>query len=205
MTYLIAGLIIGFFVALPVGAAAVLCINRSIQYDFKAGFFTGLGVALADLAYGIIAVFGLFAISGQTLENHPVLRLVGALCIMFLGLKMALKKHEPYKENISHETAIKDTVTGFIVTISNPMTIIAFVAALSYVNYLMEQITYVGSILIVSGIFIGSITWWSILCYISIKLRDKLTPELIGKINLTSGILIFIFGVLLAINVKGIL
>ena len=52
MIYLFTGLIIGFFVALPVGAAALLCINRSIQYGFKAGIFTGLGVATADLVYG---------------------------------------------------------------------------------------------------------------------------------------------------------
>ena len=57
--------------------------KRSIQYGLKAGVFTGLGVATADLVYGF-AVFGLFAISGETLENQPVLRLAGAFCIMFL-------------------------------------------------------------------------------------------------------------------------
>ena len=67
MIYLIAGLIIGFFVALPVGAAAVMCISRTIQFGFLTGLLTGLGVALADLLYGMFAVFGLFAISGETL------------------------------------------------------------------------------------------------------------------------------------------
>ena len=71
MIYLVAGLIIGFFVALPVGASAVMCISRSLQYGFLAGLYTGFGVALADLAYGILAVFGLFAISGETLESQP--------------------------------------------------------------------------------------------------------------------------------------
>ena len=59
MIYLVAGLIIGFFVALPVGASAVMCISRSLQYGFLAGLYTGFGVALADLVYGILAVFGL--------------------------------------------------------------------------------------------------------------------------------------------------
>ena len=152
MIYLIAGLIIGFFVALPVGAAAVMCISRTIQFGFLTGLLTGLGVALADLLYGIFAVFGLFAISGETLESQPVLRLAGALCIMFIGLRMMSKIDVTTNKNISHETAIKDIVTGFLVTISNPLTIIAFVAALSYVNYLMEQINYLGSFLIIFGI-----------------------------------------------------
>ena len=204
MIYLIAGLIIGFFVALPVGAAAVMCISRTIQFGFLTGLLTGLGVALADLLYGIFAVFGLFAISGETLESQPVLRLAGALCIMFIGLRMMSKIDVTTNKNISHETAIKDIVTGFLVTISNPLTIIAFVAALSYVNYLMEQIDYLGSFLIIFGIFSGPFIWWLVLCSISIKFKERLTSRLIRKINLISGGLIFVFGILLVISIKGI-
>ena len=144
MTYLFVGLIVGFFVAIPVGAAAVLCINRSIQYGYKAGFFTGFGVAIADLVYGIFAVFGLFAISNETLQNQPVLRLIGAFCIMFVGLRMISKFKDPIKKEIDHETIIKDILTGFMVTISNPMTLIAFIAVLSYVNYLLVEINFLG-------------------------------------------------------------
>tara|TARA_B100000575_G_scaffold118921_1_gene94689 strand:+ start:579 stop:1193 length:615 start_codon:yes stop_codon:yes gene_type:complete len=204
MIYLVAGLIIGFFVALPVGAAAVMCISRTIQSGLLTGLLTGLGVALADLLYGIFAVFGLFAISGETIESQPVLRLAGAFCIMFLGLRMMSKIDVITNKNIDHETAIKDIVTGFLVTISNPLTIIAFVAALSYVNFLMEQINFIGSFLIVLGIFFGSFIWWLILCFISMKLREQLTPKFVRKINLISGGLIFIFGILLVISIKGI-
>ena len=204
MTYLFAGLIVGFFVALPVGAAAVLCINRSIQYGFKAGFFTGFGVAIADLVYGIFAVFGLFAISNETLQNQPVLRLIGAFCIMFVGLRMISKFKDPIKKEIDHETIIKDILTGFMVTISNPMTLIAFIAVLSYVNYLLVEINFLGSFLIVTGIFFGSMIWWTILTYVAMALRDKFDNKVIGKINLVSGSLIFIFGLLLVLNIKGL-
>lgn len=204
MIYLIAGLIIGFFVALPVGAAAVLCINRSIQDGFKAGFSTGLGVAIADLAYGFLAVFGLFAVSGETLESQPVLRLAGALCIMFLGCRLMSQTPISSNQNLHQITTLKGIITGFIVTISNPMTIIAFVAALSYVNYLIEQIDYIRSSLIVIGIFLGSLSWWTILSVISIKLRENLTSKFMRNVNLSSGILIFIFGIFIVISIKGI-
>ena len=203
MIYLFAGLIIGFFVALPIGAAAILCINRTLQFGLKPGLFTGLGVALADLLYGMFAVFGLFAISGDTLQNQPVLRLAGSLCIMFIGLRMMSKVPDSLEgQQIQHETALKDTITGFLVTISNPMTIIAFVAALSYVNYLMEEINLIGSVLIVSGIFIGSLAWWSILSYLSLLFKDKLTGNILRKFNVGSGFLIFAFGILLIISIN---
>ena len=204
MIYLVAGLIIGFFVALPLGASAVMCINRTLNYGLLSGLLIGLGVALADLVYGTLAVFGLFAVSGETLESQPVLLLVGAFCIMFLGLRMMSKTEFVIKKNFDHETAIKDIFTGFLVTISNPLTIIAFIAALSYVNFLIEQIDYLGSSLIVLGIFIGSFIWWLILCSFSIKFKERLTPNLMRKINLISGGLIFVFGILLVISIKGI-
>jgi len=204
MIYLVAGLIIGFFVALPVGASAVMCINRTLQYGLLSGLLTGFGVALADLVYGVIAVFGLFAISGETLENQPVLLLAGGFCVMFLGLRLMAKIEANKTKNVNHETALKNIFTGFLITISSPITIIAFVAALSYVNYLMEQINYLGSFLIIFGIFLGSFIWWVILCSFSIRLKEKLTSGFIRKINLISGGLIFIFGILLVINIKGI-
>ena len=123
---------------------------------------------------------------------------------MFLGLRMMSKIEVTTNKNIDHETAIKDIITGFLVTISNPLTIIAFIAAISYVNYLMEQINYLGSSLIVLGIFMGSFIWWLILCSFSKKFKERLTPKLMRKINLISGGLIFIFGILLVISIKEI-
>ena len=84
------------------------------------------------------------------------------------------------------------------------MTVIAFVAALSYVNFLMNEINFFGSVLIVLGIFLGSIIWWTILCTISIKLKNNLTPSFLRKINLISGSLVFIFGILLVFSIKNL-
>ena len=55
---------------------------------------------------------------------------------------------------------------------------------------------------IVLGIFIGSFTWWLILCSFSIKFKERLTPKFMRKINLISGGLIFVFGILLVISIK---
>ena len=72
ITYL-SGLLVGFLVALPVGAIAMICINRTLQYGKISGYFSGLGAATADLIYGLIAIYSLTAISGQALVNQPVL------------------------------------------------------------------------------------------------------------------------------------
>lgn len=57
------GLMIGLAIAAPVGPIGILCIQRSLHDGFKIGFMTGIGAALADGTYGLIAGFGLTAIS----------------------------------------------------------------------------------------------------------------------------------------------
>ena len=52
-----------FAIAAPVGPIGVLCIQRSLHDGFKIGLMTGLGAALADGCYGLIAGFGLTAVS----------------------------------------------------------------------------------------------------------------------------------------------
>ena len=137
MIYLVIGLLIGFFVALPVGAVAVLCINRTLQYGIKSGFYTGIGVAAADFFYGTLAVFGLVAVSGENLQNQPVLRLVGGLCIMFIGAQMMAKKIDKIKlVDLHRHDNFKNAVTGALLTISNPVTVLAFISVLSYLNFL---------------------------------------------------------------------
>ena len=203
MNSYISGLIIGFLVALPVGTVCVLCVTRSLQYGKSSGYSTGLGAAAADLIYGIIAIYGLTAISGQLLVNQPVLRLAGGLCIVFIGMRMMVKKVST-EENaiVTHETNIKDFVSTFFITLSNPITMIAFVAALSNFNYLFNEINFIHSTIIVLGIFSGSMLWWIILVNISLHFKKYLSDLYIKRINMVSGFFILCFGLYLIISIQ---
>ena len=64
------GLIIGFAIAAPVGPIGLLCIHRALINGFKMGLMTGLGAALADGIYGLIAAFGLTTISSLLVAHQ---------------------------------------------------------------------------------------------------------------------------------------
>jgi threonine/homoserine/homoserine lactone efflux protein len=59
LSLIIKCLTIGFFIALPVGPIAILCIRKTLFNGFLSGFISGLGAALADGIYGFIAACGL--------------------------------------------------------------------------------------------------------------------------------------------------
>ena len=103
---------------------------------------------------------------------------------------------------VSHETNIKDFISTIFITMSNPITMIAFVAALSNINYLFEQINFIHSTIIVLGIFSGSILWWIILVNISLHFKKYLSDLYIKRINIVSGFFILCFGLYLIISIQ---
>ncbi|MDA9168848.1 LysE family transporter [Pelagibacteraceae bacterium] len=201
ITYL-SGLLVGFLVALPVGAIAMICINRTLQYGKISGYFSGLGAATADLIYGLIAIYSLTAISGQALVNQPVLKLAGGLCIIFIGARMMIgKKSSSETVLVTHETNIKDFISTFLITLSNPITMIAFVVALSNINYLFQEINFIHSSILVLGIFSGSMLWWVILVNISLSFKKYLSNLFVRRINIVSGLIILCIGLYLIISI----
>lgn len=203
MNSYISGLIIGFLVALPVGTVCVLCVTRSLQYGKPSGYSTGLGAAAADLIYGIIAIYGLTSISGQFLVNQPVLRLAGGFCIVFIGMRMMVKQvYTAENVVVSHENNIKDFVSTFFITLSNPITMLAFIAALSNINHLFDRIDFFQSTLIVLGIFSGSMLWWIILINIALHFKKHLNDVYLKRINMVSGFFILSIGFFLIITIK---
>src|SRR2546421_630761 len=99
LNFLLKGLLIGFSIAAPVGPIGVLCIQRTLDRGRVYGLVSGLGAATADGFYGVIAGFGLTFISSFLVSQQVVIRLVGGLFLLYLGLKTLLSK--PAKKAIS--------------------------------------------------------------------------------------------------------
>src|SRR5436190_9897675 len=120
ITLFLKGLIIGFAIAAPVGPIGVLCIQRSLHDGFKIGFMTGLGAALADGTYGLIAGFGLTAISSILVTHQFWIRLIGGIFLLYLGIKILLtlpcKKSASDKPDKSSWHAL---ATTYLLTVTN--------------------------------------------------------------------------------------
>ncbi len=128
--FFIKGLILGFSIAAPVGPIGILCIRRTLQYGRLSGFCSGLGAAAADTFYGIIAAFGLTLISDFLLEKRIWLHLIGGLFLIYLGWRTFFSKPVEKNQKIPHKTFTSDFFSTFFLTISNPLTILAYIAIL---------------------------------------------------------------------------
>ena len=84
----IQGILIGLFVSIPMGPIGVLCLQRTLQQGRLSGFISGLGAATADTVFASIAGLGLTMISDFFQDHQLYIMLVGAVLLIFLGLRM---------------------------------------------------------------------------------------------------------------------
>src|SRR5260370_34729859 len=84
--FLLKGVLVGIIIALPAGPVGVLCIRRTIFHGRLAGLMSGLGAAMADAVFGIIAAFGLTFVSSLLLDYQDWLRLGGGGLLMYISM-----------------------------------------------------------------------------------------------------------------------
>lgn len=197
----IEGLLIGFAIAAPVGPIGVLCINRTLRGGLIVGLLSGLGAAVADAVYGCIAGFGLVSLSKFLLSQQTLIRLVGGAFLIYLGIKTFLASPSSTAKVHRANTLWQDFSSTFFLTITNPATILSFIAIYASVGIVDAKANYQDALMIVFGVFLGSLLWWGILCSSINLIHHKLNNTALVWINRLSGLILFFFGIL-AINYK---
>jgi threonine/homoserine/homoserine lactone efflux protein len=200
--FFLKGIIIGFSVAAPVGPIGVLCIRRTLANGRMAGVVSGLGAATADGVYGIIAAFGLTFVSNVLIDQQFLLRLIGGLFLLYLGIKTFRSKvaEKPATEQKSH-SLISMYLSTFFLTITNPATILSFVAIFAGLGLANTQADYLSAIIMVLGVLIGSAAWWLLLSGGVSLFRSKFNTKALKVVNIISGLFIISFGILALLSI----
>ncbi|MBU0973555.1 MAG: LysE family translocator [Proteobacteria bacterium] len=194
--FLIKGIVIGFSIAAPVGPIGILTIQRSITHGTWAGLATGMGAATADALYGCVAGFGLTLISSWLLEIKTPVLLGGGLFLCHLGLS-TLKQPASQGQggnNPIFKGYLNAYLSAFVLTLTNPMTIMAFVAIFAGLGLSGMTKGYAGAFSLVTGVFLGSCLWWGILTWGVGQLKQKLDKKFQAIINQGAGMVLLGFG-----------
>ncbi len=190
------GLGVGLAIAAPVGPVGVLCINRTLHHGLWIGLASGLGAAAADGAYGAVAGFGVFWVAEFLLANQDPLRLLGGAFLLILGLRILIRGPAPEagQPAWSEPRPALAFASCFFLTLTNPMTILAFVAVFAGLG-LVEATTHIGTgVVLVLGVFLGSAFWWLALSGLVALLRGRVTPRILVWVNRVSGAILTGFG-----------
>ncbi len=197
------GIIIGLMVSIPLGPIGVLCIQRTLNKGRKAGFVSGLGAAAADTFFALIAGLGISMIIAFLKAQHVYFQVIGGAIIMYLGMHIFYTN--PVKQlrlqRLNPNRLSQDFLSVFFLTVSNPMAIFFFLAMFAGVNLASGpmNIFFVG--LVVSGVFLGSASWWFLLTTFVNIFRHRFRLKSIWWMNKVAGIVIFFLGIAAILSV----
>jgi putative LysE/RhtB family amino acid efflux pump len=176
-----AGLLIGFVAAAPIGPVNILVIQRTLQRSLRSALILGLGAAVGDALFAAAAAFGLTALTAEINGSRDLMRIIGGL--IMLGFAIALwRSHPTLDQNVQKLPKAKHLALAiFAMTVTNPATVLWFVAAFQAVGFrnigFGTGTTIANALLVIAGVFLGSMLWWLCIGGLASLWRHKLTDR----------------------------
>ncbi|WP_416796823.1 LysE family translocator [Ciceribacter azotifigens] len=187
------GILLGLAIAAPLGPIGALCINRTLERGFWAGVAGGLGTALADGAYALMAAAG-FAAFAVLLETISIpLQLCGGAFLLWLGWTSFRPRPPVTAAKVGARDLVATTVSTFFLTITNPATILSFAAIFAGLGLAGAGDRWSAALLVL-GVFAGSMLWWFFLSGLVAVLHHRLPPSFSLWVSRISGVVLIGFG-----------
>src|ERR1700722_2689399 len=178
------GIVIGFVIAAPVGPIGILCIRRTLSGSYVLGLFTGPGAGFADTFYGAVAGFSLASIAEFIKNNNFYLRLFGGILMGWIGFSLfRAPLLQGNAKNGAEETLLRGFTSAFVLTASNPITLLVFAAAFTAMGISPIEGSFTQAFILVVGVFVGSSTWWISLSTTVYLMHHKLSNRQLLWIN----------------------
>jgi threonine/homoserine/homoserine lactone efflux protein len=186
--FFLKGVLVGVIIAVPVGPVGVLCIRRTILQGSLVGFVSGLGAATADAIFGIIAGGGLTFVSDLLLDYENWLRAASSGLLLAIGIKaLTAGPQTESRAQQSRDTLLTDYASTLVLTITNPITILVFLAIFAGIGFTGDRATFSGAVVLVLGVWLGSLLWWAGLTSAAGMLRLSFGRRHLVWINRASG------------------
>lgn len=112
------------------GPDTMYIISRSISQGTKAGVYSALGITSGSIIHTLLAAFGLSIILMNSIFLFNTVKIVGAVYLAFLGIKMILarKTTAPEPKHVQVMLHRKIFLQGLITNVTNPKVALFFIA-----------------------------------------------------------------------------
>ena len=137
---LLAGVVAGYAVALPVGAVAAYLVSLAARHPWRVGAAGALGVATVDGAYALLAALGGAAVATVVQPVAAQLRVVAAVVLLGIAADTAWKAWAAWRDHRSGRVtddggdpaaAWRTYARLVAITAVNPATVLFFVVVVA--------------------------------------------------------------------------
>lgn len=185
------GFLVGVIISAPIGPVGALCIQRTMNKGRISGMLSGVGAAVGDTIFAIIAIFGLTFISGVLKDQEAWFRIIGGIILLYFGWRVYFSKSEDCSNQENEGNHFGTFGSAFLLTISNPLVIISIIAVFAVLGITISpNSNYSSTALLLLGFFLGAALLWILTCHILANYRNRLGQKGIFLINRITGLVI---------------
>ncbi|MGG7618197.1 LysE family transporter [Bacillus coreaensis] len=187
--------LLGLSLAAPIGPINAAQMDKGIKHGFLNAWVLGLGSVIADIFYMLLVFLGF----SQFIEIPIVkmfLWLFGFFVLVYTGVEGLMGAGKIVLSNGNRDASLtKSFITGFFMSISNPLTILFWlgiygsVLAKTATMYAHTELLYFSS-----AIILGLIIWDVCMAAVASSFRKLLTTKLLTIITIISSISLIGFG-----------
>lgn len=197
-------LVLSLFVVMSPGIDTALITKRTISGGRNDGYKMAVGLSTGSLVHTFAAAFGISAILMQSAVAFEIVKYVGAIYLIYLGLSSFITKKEKEVtiEEQENQSEIKDSAfkQGLLSNVLNPKVAMFFLTFLPQFVKTGENAT--GQLIMMGVIYtVLSITWFFIYVFLINYLRKWLMSAKVQRImDKTTGLVLIGFGIKLALD-----
>lgn len=192
-----------FALCISPGPDLMYIMSQTIAKGKKTGLASTLGVCSGAMIHVSMAAFGLSAILAASAVAFTAVKIVGAVYLVYLGIKSIMTKAEffsPEKRDDNEISFFKAYKQGILIDVLNPKPAIFFMAFLPQfvrpeIGHTSAQLFILGALVVMVGIFVEVVVVFGISRTTGF-LRNN--PKFSGILNKALGSVMVYLGVRLA-------
>ncbi|KOP67763.1 amino acid transporter [Bacillus sp. FJAT-18019] len=201
MSIFISYMILGLSLSAPVGPVNAAQLDKGIKKGFWHAWLFGIGAVLADILYMVLVYLGVVHFL-NTPFMQTFLWLFGAFVLIYSGLESILNANKVTISQASNEDTLwKSMLSGFLMSVSNPMTILFWLGI--YGSILVKTAADNGSgqlFLYSVAVITGVVVWDLFMAALGSIFRRYLSNKALSLISILSGFSLIVFGVYFGIR-----
>lgn len=176
----------------PIGPIGLLCIRKTIQHGFSVGLSIGLGATLADILYGSMIIMGINQFCEYMVVKKDFLYILSGIFLLLLGVYELIIGNASKSEKFYPSVRAYFAVQSFLFGLTNPSVMIPFCGIFAVLDIHCQTIRDFFAIL--SGLFMGSISWWLFLTFFSKKIHQVLSEKILWTLNFCFAVFLIMLG-----------
>jgi len=205
ITPMLAGLVSGFLVSIPVGPVNVTIMSEALTRGFLRPFLIGVGAVTAEAIYCGLALAGFQSVLSLPTVS-TVMALVSFLVMTVLGLKYLLTQDrfgESTSLRVEQELETKLHLhrgywLGFGMTLGNPCILLVWgmLAAMLFARGWVRPVV-LSQLAMVGGMMGGGTLWFLLLSWATSRGHQRISPRMLRLLTRVSGAFLLAAGCML--------